>query len=82
MTIVTSFVDPVLNSNKWIIPGLGDFGKSESDSYVGSLVIYSAVQGTDSMELRKISTVAEQIRWVQLSQFEFILKIMRIATSF
>merc|ERR1712166_247141 len=26
MTIVTSFVDPVLNSNKWIIPGLGDFG--------------------------------------------------------
>jgi len=24
--IVTSFVDPVLNSNKWIIPGLGDFG--------------------------------------------------------
>lgn len=24
--IVTSFVDPVLNPNKWIIPGLGDFG--------------------------------------------------------
>eukprot|EP00656_Telonema_subtile_P014256 TRINITY_DN17278_c0_g1_i1.p1 TRINITY_DN17278_c0_g1~~TRINITY_DN17278_c0_g1_i1.p1 ORF type:complete len:298 (+),score=79.59 TRINITY_DN17278_c0_g1_i1:122-1015(+) len=24
--VVTSFVDPVLNQNKWIIPGLGDFG--------------------------------------------------------
>jgi uracil phosphoribosyltransferase len=32
MTIVTSFVDPVLNSNKWIIPGLGDFG----DRYFGT----------------------------------------------
>eukprot|EP00658_Telonema_sp_P-2_P032232 TRINITY_DN2391_c0_g1_i1.p1 TRINITY_DN2391_c0_g1~~TRINITY_DN2391_c0_g1_i1.p1 ORF type:complete len:165 (-),score=55.96 TRINITY_DN2391_c0_g1_i1:457-951(-) len=24
--IVTSFVDPILNKDKWIIPGLGDFG--------------------------------------------------------
>ena len=37
--IVTSFVDPVLNSNKWIIPGLGDFGVS---LYIpGCVIIYT-----------------------------------------